>query len=370
MTFKKYRELIPIYPAYITNDIQAILNSYFDRRLVPLDDLEEGDNLASNDGGAFFTFFNRILDADYARFQALLAIEDDIDEYQWLIERYLERTNSQDGSKVGTASGTISDNSTTTTTKNSTTESENSKNISNVLSGEEEETVDTIDTRRDSGTTSKTIDRDITGSGRTDSGTEYTESSSDGAESDTENNSSDVSKNSPMSMEYSGAALIDGVTPQMPQLSWASLSQQAQSGDTSHNESSNTHSGSGSSESGSMSSSQQAEDTTESGTMSQNGTLEKDGTISKTESKTNTISETGTGEVSESGSEVAEAYKTQTQTGTTGEQTHGESAEEYAGRDSSPAELLKKAVAFIKKTSAIKWLVDELRPCFLGIYEL
>lgn len=91
--------------------------------------------------------------------------------------------------------------------------------------------------------------------------------------------------------------------------------------------------------------------TTASGTREQTtgGTSEKTGTANGTTSTTANVTETGTA------------------TGETNGTAEGLEQEVYTGRGGAPAELLARAMGYIRDTNAFYWLADKLAPCFMGI---
>lgn len=297
----------------------------------------------------FPRFFRRVLNRDYARFRQLLRIEPGIAKYDWLVQQYKESQvygiDETEGDKTSTTSVTaskeIAQEDDVTDTKSDTTVHSDARTETRV------EDVDTIRTPNLLDSYSGSVGTIIgeTVDATTDSTT------------DTTAGSSSVQKTNPQSISYAGAT-----AGEVPDLEWEYPGAQAQDKSSSLAESEST------------STTERQSETTE----TDQNTTARTGTETTAQDGTTTITHGGrlTEESSESGTQSRESSVSETDESESDfSERHTGKAESLrqsidSGRGEAPAEILSRAARYIKNSSAIGWLIGQLEPCFIGIYEV
>lgn len=296
------------------------------------------------DDDKFPTYFHNTLLMCERRYQQLYRIE--LTEFDPLVSRYLERqhkmlfengatndtttTNSETGSTYGSSSGTSKD-----TTRTSYTETK---------------VIDDVTTNQSTTTTAYgKVDTNVAQHTGTDTTT-------DEGTSTTDTNNREVSKTMPQSVTYSGTT-----ANKIPSLDWQYPSSQAQGAADSTQTTENTNKITFKDTMTTTDTLSGSDKVTTSGSGTDAQTVKTTGSTSGSDSLTTSESTSGSSSRSGSGTQATTIHNA----------GNSMDREIYTGRENlTAAEALAKAIAYIKISNAFTWLLSQLDPCFMAIYDV
>lgn len=305
------------------------------------------------DNTYFVKFFQRQLTAYLWQYDQYLRLQSVA--FDPMVADYMERQIIRKGDRKDSSTRkTTTTNDLTTTTDGSTSGSTTGKTTNNLKTTSNGSTENNSEVTV-SGTDTTDTDSTVTGTGTIDV---LDDGTSENTRNGTNNNKS-LSAQLPQS-----SVNQDGVFPE--NLNWQYLTQQDESrGTNSDTDNGKTHND--------QTTTRNTQDTT-AGTS----TLTRDMTTAGHDTGTteSTIDNTGTVDTEGQTSGTSNSTTTNTgtvvgdETGSVDSQSNDDTRERYTGRHESPQDLLDRARKYITSTNAFNWLVAQLEPCFMGVYDI
>lgn len=305
------------------------------------------------DNALFVPFFQRKLNMNYWQYEQYLRVQSV--EFDPMVAEYLERQVVRKGERSDeTTRSTTTTNDLKSETDGSNTGTTSGKQT-NALKTERTSGSENDSTVRNTGSDTTTVDTTVQGTGDikvTDSGKG-------------EKNTNGTAGHKALSGQLPQSSVnADGAFPE--NLNWQYLTQQDETKDNTSSTETDTRNYVQTTDRNTVDSTQGetvlTHDTTTTG--------HDEGSANETVDSTGTVSTDGTSQEKYNSMVKNTGTVTGEDKGSVASRNNDDTRERYTGRHESPQDMLDRARDYIMKTNAFNWLVYQLEPCFMGIYDI